>query len=404
MMEIRLPNASGEIRRYTPQPAVQWQRPSKPLSSRRAYAAAHVVPDVLGDNVPGAPAQLDWESTLSFRHEIWSYGMGVADAMDTAQRGMGLDWNASSELIQRSAQEANAVLASGSPALAGKSLRDLLACGAGTDQLDLVDIKPGRVGLDEIVRAYLEQMSVVSGAGAKTILMCSRALAAVADSRDDYLKVYSRLLEEADHPVILHWLGPMFDPALEGYWGSSNIDEATESFLLLINTYRDKVDGIKVSLLNADHEKRLRMAVPAGVRLYTGDDFNYPELIDSDGTHHSDALLGIFASIYPAASAALQNYDRGDSARGRKILDQTRDLGLHLFSAPTVYYKTGVAFLAWLNGLQPGFQMVGGLHSGRSVIHLARVFELADRAGVLLNPELAVRRMKSYLRTCGVEA
>ena len=232
--------------------------------------------------------------------------------------------------------------------------------------------------------------------------MASRALAKVASGPDDYLHVYSTLLQEADRPVILHWLGTMFDPALAGYWGSDDVTRATETFLSLIRESADKVDGVKVSLLDSGHEVALRAALPQDVRLYTGDDFNYPELIDGDGTHHSDALLGIFAAIYPAASAALQSYDAGDPVQARSILDSTRELGKHIFSAPTFYYKTGIAFLSWLNGKQPGFQMVGGLHSGRSVVHLSKTFELADQAGLITNPALAAFRMSDFLRINGV--
>jgi hypothetical protein len=296
------------------------------------------------------------------------------------------------------------VVSAGNAATAGKSVRDLVSCGAGTDQLDLDALPAGDAGIKAVLEAYREQMAVVSEAGPKVILMASRALARAARGPEDYLDVYSTLLQEADQPVILHWLGTMFDPALAGYWGSDDIATATDTFLGLIRDNADKVDGVKVSLLDASHEVALRAALPAGVRLYTGDDFNYPELIDGDGTHHSDALLGIFAAIYPAASVALQNYDAGNSAKAREILDSTREPGKHIFSAPTFYYKTGIAFLSWLNGKQPGFQMVGGLHSGRSVLHLARTFELADQAGLLKDPALAAFRMSDYLRINGVGA
>jgi hypothetical protein len=339
---------------------------------------------------------------MAYRHELWSYGLGVADAMDTAQRGMGLDWAATQQLIKRTGVEAASVVSSGNAATTGKTVRDLVSCGAGTDQLDLEQLPDGAAGIEAVINAYREQIAVVSEAGPKVILMASRALARVARCQDDYLHVYSTLLQEVDQPVILHWLGTMFDPALAGYWGSDDVATATETFLSLIREHADKVDGVKVSLLDASHEVALRAALPAGVRLYTGDDFNYPELIDGDGTHHSDALLGIFAAIYPAASVALQNYDAGDPAKARAILDSTRELGKHIFSAPTFYYKTGIAFMSWLNGKQPGFQMVGGLHSGRSVYHLSRTFELADQAGLLKDPALAAFRMSDYLRINGV--
>ncbi|WP_284763490.1 dihydrodipicolinate synthase family protein [Arthrobacter sp. efr-133-R2A-63] len=404
MTSLLLPNHDGGTRLYKLQPATSWARPTAPLTSRRAYAAAHVIPEATADNTPGAPAHLDWDATMAYRHELWSYGLGVADAMDTAQRGMGLDWAATQQLIKRTGVEAASVVASGNAATAGKTVQDLVSCGAGTDQLDLDSVPEGPAGIKAVLDAYREQIAVVSEAGPKVIIMASRALAKVAASPEDYLHVYSTLLSEVDQPVILHWLGTMFDPALAGYWGSNDVAEATETFLGLIRDHASKVDGVKVSLLDASHEVALRAVLPDGVRLYTGDDFNYPELIDGDGGHHSDALLGIFAAIYPAASVALQKYDAGDAADGRAILDSTRELGKHIFSAPTFYYKTGIAFMSWLNGKQAGFQMVGGLHSGRSVVHLARTFELADQAGLLRDPALAAFRMSDYLRINGVGA
>jgi hypothetical protein len=404
MTSLILPTDDGGTREYRLKPATSWAKPSAPLTARRAYAAAHVIPEVAADNTPGAPAQLDWDATLAYRHELWSYGLGVADAMDTAQRGMGLDWAATQQLIKRTGAEAASVVAAGNPASTGKSVRDLVSCGAGTDQLDITALPEGAAGIQAVIDAYREQIAVVSEAGPKVILMASRALAKVANGADDYLHVYSTLLQEVDQPAILHWLGTMFDPALAGYWGSDDVSVATETFLSLIREHADKVDGVKVSLLDASHEVALRAALPSGVRLYTGDDFNYPELIDGDQTHHSDALLGIFAAIYPAASVALQKYDAGQGAEGRAILDSTRELGKHIFSAPTFYYKTGIAFMSWLNGKQPGFQMVGGLHSGRSVLHLAKTFELADQAGLLKDPSLAAFRMSDFLRINGVGA
>lgn len=403
MNSVFLPGNNGSLSEYVLSEPGSWTRPLAPLQSRKVYAAAHVIPDIYGDNTPGAPAQIDWDATLGFRHEVWSYGLGVADAMDTAQRGMGLDWAATQQLIRRSTAEASAALAAGNPALEGRMVRDLIACGAGTDQLDPAEVAPGNAGLRTVVEAYREQIEVVEGAGAKVILMASRALVQAASNAEDYLWVYTQLLNEAQQPVILHWLGIMFDPALVGYWGSENIDAATETFLELIKTNADKVDGVKVSLLDAEHETQLRTQLPSGVRLYTGDDFNYPELIDGDGSHYSDALLGIFAAIYPAASTALQAYDAGQSEKARAILDSTEALGRHIFTAPTFYYKCGVAFLSWLNGSQPGFQMVGGLHSGRSMPHLVQLFELADRAGLLLDPELAAQRMTTFLAGAGIQ-
>ncbi|WP_106122702.1 dihydrodipicolinate synthase family protein [Nesterenkonia sandarakina] len=403
MPTLRLPSPEGQLLDYTMTGPADFAPPSRPLTSRKVYAAAHVVPVMTAENVPGAPAQLDWEATLAYRHELWSYGLGVADAMDTAQRGMGLDWAATQELIHRSAAEAAAVVRTQRhPAVIGRSVRDLIACGAGTDQLDPGSLEPGRAGLQAVLAAYQEQLTVVEDSGAKVILMASRALAKVASGPEDYLTTYSQLLEQAREPVILHWLGTMFDPALTGYWGSSDVTAATSTFLTLIQDHAEKVDGVKVSLLDAAHEKQLRADLPAGVRLYTGDDFNYPELIHGEDGVHSDALLGIFAAIYPAASAALQAYDAGDPERGLAIMDSTRALGKHIFAAPTLYYKTGIAFLAWLNGHQRGFQLVGGLHSGRSLTHLAHTFVLADQAGLLRDPQLAAERMSALLKTGGL--
>ncbi|MFC8921257.1 dihydrodipicolinate synthase family protein [Cellulosimicrobium sp. NPDC057127] len=385
-----------------------WTTPTAPITSRVAFAAAHVVPHVGADNVPGAPAAVDWDATLAYRHRIWEHGLGVADAMDTAQRGMGLDWAATQELVRRSAAEARSVGAR-------------IACGAGTDQLDPAVVagwEPGDpAALDAVVEAYREQVRLVQDAGAQVIVMASRALARVARSPEDYARVYDAVLAEADAPVILHWLGTMFDPALAGYWGSADVAQATDVFVDLIRAHQGRVDGVKVSLLDADHEKGLRarlaalgsadrtgtgQSAPEPVRLYTGDDFNYPELVVGDGTAHSDALLGIFAAIYPAASTALQALDAGHPDRAHAILASTELLGRHVFAAPTYYYKTGIAFLSWLNGAQPGFQMVGGLQSGRSVAHLVQLVRLADRAGLLLDPDLAARRTRAFLETNGI--
>ncbi|MGZ0149483.1 dihydrodipicolinate synthase family protein [Kribbella sp. WER1] len=360
-----------------------------PATSRLAFAAAHVVADPVGDNSPGAPAVVDWEHTLGFRRHLWSLGLSVAEAMDTAQRGMGLDWKATQELIRRSAAEAP---------------DGRIAVGVGTDQLPAEPSSSDGHALDAVIAAYEEQLAVAEGVGAQPILMASRALCAAAESPDDYRKVYDRLLTQSTKPVILHWLGPMFDPALEGYWGSGPFDAAAAFVVDLINDNVDKVDGIKISLLDASKEVALRNQLPEGVRLYTGDDFNYPELIRGDGERHSDALLGIFAAIAPAAAAALSALDSGDLETYERVFAPTVPLARQIFSAPTYYYKTGIAFLAWLNGFQPGFTMVGGLQTGRSLPHLADTFRLADQAGVLTNPELAVDRFRQLLRVGGIDA
>jgi dihydrodipicolinate synthase/N-acetylneuraminate lyase len=367
--------------RHTLREPASWPAPSGPPASRQAFAAAHVAADPLGDNTPGVPATVDWDATLAFRRHLWSYGLGVAEAMDTAQRGMGLDWTATRELIRRSAAEA-------------KACGGRIAAGAGTDHAEELST------LDDVLAAYTTQLEVVRAAGAQPIVMASRHLAGLARTPEDYRQVYDRILSQVDTPVILHWLGPMFDPALAGYWGSADLAEATGAFLGLVRDHADRVDGVKVSLLDADHEKRLRADLPRGVRLYTGDDFNYPELIKGG----SDALLGVFAAIAPAASAALQALDRGDEAAYEAAFAPTLPLARHVFAAPTYYYKTGIAFLAWLAGHQPGFTMVAGLQSARSLPHLVRAFVLADRAGLLPDPELAVARMEALFAVYGVRA
>lgn len=391
MTVLLLPTADGSLVEHRLAAPPDWPEPDGPLRSRVAYAAAHVVPRVLGENVPGAPADVDWDATLAARHRIWASGLGVAEAMDTAQRGTGVGWAQAAELVRRSTAEA-------------RSCGGAIAAGAGTDQLDLTALPSGRAGLDVVLRAYREQLALVAGSGAVAIVMASRALAAVARSADDYAEVYGALLAEADAPLILHWLGPMFDPLLAGYWGSSDVATATEAFLRIVRERPEKVDGVKVSLLDAEHEVALRRALPPGVRLYTGDDFHYSRLVVGDGTGHSDALLGIFAAIHPAASAAIQALDRDDPSTARSILDGTEPLARTVFERPTFHYKTGIAFLSWLNGHQPGFAMAGGLHAGRSVPHLAEVFRLADRAGLLADPDLAATRMRSFLLVSGVAA
>ncbi|WP_328989369.1 dihydrodipicolinate synthase family protein [Kribbella sp. NBC_01245] len=382
-LELNLPTLSGGLSKYqlvSTAPSVETYEPAR---ERLAFAAAHVVADPLGDNAPGAPAVVDWEHTLAFRRHLWSLGLSVAEAMDTAQRGMGLDWAATQELIRRSAAEAP---------------DGRIAVGVGTDQLG-----PGVHTLDAVIAAYEEQLALAEEVGAQPILMASRALcAAAAGSPDDYRKVYDRLLGQSSRPVILHWLGSMFDPALEGYWGSDSLDTAADIVVDLISDNASAVDGIKVSLLDASKEVALRKRIP--VRLYTGDDFNYPELIKGDGELHSDALLGIFAAIAPAAAAALKALDEGDLATYNALFAPTVPLSRQIFAAPTPYYKTGIAFLAWLNGHQPGFGMVGGLQTGRSLPHLAETFRLADQAGVLTKPELAVHRFRQLLVVGGVDA
>jgi hypothetical protein len=373
---ITLPRPGGVLEPYSPVARSPLPVVGGEPRSRVCYAAAHVVADPLAGGDPTGPAQLDWDATLAFRRHLWAHGLRVAEAMDTAQRGMGLDWAATQELIRRSVAEARAV--------GGK-----LACGAGTDQLPA-----GPASLDDVRRAYAEQVEFVEGEGAPVILMASRALTAAASGADDYRSVYGELLDGASSPVILHWLGEMFDPALAGYWGESPADVVVS----IIEAHAGKVDGIKVSLLDADAEIALRERLPGGIRMYTGDDFNYPSLIRS-GSH---ALLGIFDAIAPAAAAAMHALDHADLERYEALLAPTVPLARHIFAAPTPYYKTGVVFLAFLNGHQRHFRMVGGLESGRSVLHLAELFVLADQAGLLRDPELASARMRHVLALAGV--
>ena len=355
---------------------------SREFDSRVIYAAAHVVADPLADNGPGRPAEVDWDATIRYRRHLWDLGLGVADAMDTAQRGMGLDWEATQELVRRSAEAAGP--------------DDLLACGVGTDQLPAAPTT-----IEKIRAAYLDQLEVVEDAGAGTILMCSRALAATAKGPEEYKALYSELLGEVSGKAILHWLGPMFDPALEGYWGSSNLDEAADVFVDIISENAEKVDGIKMSLLDADAEIALRRRLPDSVRCYTGDDFNYPQLIEGDEQGHSDALLGIFDPLAPLAAKAAKRLDANDPEGFRAILDPTVPLARKVFETPTFHYKTGVVFLAWLSGHQDHFRMVGGMEAGRSIVHLAEVYDLARQIGLFPDENLAEDRFDALLKVAG---
>nr|WSX79368.1 dihydrodipicolinate synthase family protein [Streptomyces sp. NBC_00899] len=384
-MTIQLPDASGVLRGYVPRSQSAALTMDLPLRSRVVYSAAHVVADPLRA-AADEPAAVDWESTLAFRRHLWAHGLGVAEAMDTAQRGMGLDWPVAAELIRRSSAEA-------------RSVGGRIACGVGTDQLT-----GPAASLAEVTAAYEEQLAVVESAGSQAVLMASRALAAIAKGPEDYLQVYGHLLRQSSDRVILHWLGPMFDPALAGYWGSDDLDAATETFLDVIAAHPDKVDGVKISLLDARREVELRRRLPDGVRCYTGDDFNYPELMAGDAQGFSHALLGIFDPLAPLAAAAVSTLDTGDTDGFRRLLDPTVELSRHLFCAPTRFYKTGVVLLAWLAGHQQHFTMVGGLQSARSLPHLARAYELADRVGLFPDPALAEARMRGLLTLHGVDA
>jgi len=376
-----------------------YTKPTSPLRSRVAYAAAHVVPQTWADNTPGRPAEVDWDATLDFRRAVYSWGLGVADAMDTAQRNMGLDAAATRELIARSAQVAREEGGS-------------VVVGVNTDH-----IEAEHISVDEVIDAYKEQLHFTEEQGAGPVLMASRHLARAAESADDYRRVYREVLGSATTPVVLHWLGTAFDPVLEGYFGSPDWREASAVLLEIIEENVDKVAGVKMSLLDAASEVSVRERLPEGVRMFTGDDFNYvgliggadvpdarqPERDANSSRQHSDALLGAFAAITPVASAAIQALDAGDPARYLEILEPTEELSRQVFAAPTFYYKTGVAFLSWLNGHQPAFQMVGGLHSARSLPHLSRIVELANSSLAFERPELAMIRWHGMLRHNGID-
>ena len=385
MTTIALPRADGTLERYTLHAPRLWSRPPAPFRSRVAYAAAHVVCDPLADVDVLSDARVDWDSTLAYRRHLWSYGFAVAETMDTAQRGSGLTWPMAKELIKRSIAESRAE-------------RGIIACGAGTDHLAPTDA----VTIEDVERAYADQVGFVEGEGSRAILMASRALVRAARSADDYQRVYDSILRQVRQPVILHWLGDMFDPALAGYWGSQDLDAAMDVCLSVISEHHDKIDGIKVSLLDAEREIDMRRRLPEGVRMYTGDDFNFAELIAGDECGHSDALLGIFDTIAPAASAALQALDDDDVARYHAVLAPTVPLSRQIFRAPTHAYKTGVVFLAYLNGHQSHFRMLGGAESARSVIHLAELVRLADCAGLIEDPDLAAQRARAVFAVAGI--
>jgi Protein of unknown function (DUF993) len=412
-LHLNLPTLAGGLDRYTlrgepvaavPTGMLAGAASKRVALNRVAYSAAHVVADPRAAIDPWLQCAVDWDATIAYRRYLWSLGLGVAESMDTAQRGMGLDWPTSLELIRRTL------------AAAKDTPGALVASGCGTDHLNIDDV----TSVDDVVRAYEFQMEAIEQLGGKLIVMASRALARVAKSPADYERVYDRILSQARAPVILHWLGDMFDPALKGYWGSDDVDAAMQTALNVINAHPGKVDGIKISLLNKDKEIAMRRRLPAtggpdglGVRMYTGDDFNYAELIAGDGfgavngqltTHgKSDALLGIFDAIAPVASAALAELAQGKEAQFHALLAPTVALSRHIFQAPTRFYKTGVVFMAWLNGHQSHFSMVGGQQSTRSLIHLAELFRLADAANCLQQPELAVRRMQAFCAVHGIE-
>jgi hypothetical protein len=385
--QLKLPGADRSIETYRLAGSRTFPAKLQGTLNRVAFSAAHVVSDPLADVDPWLSAAVDWDRTIAFREHVWDLGLGVAEAMDTAQRGMGLDWPTSLELIQRSVRAAKA---------RGNAL---VFSGAGTDHLAPEDAR----NLDDVIRAYEEQIAAIEKAGGRIILMASRALARIGRSADDYIKVYDRVLSQVREPVIIHWLGDMFDPALANYWGTENLDAAMDVAAGVINGNAAKVDGVKVSLLDKQREIDMRRRLDRQVKMYTGDDFNYAELIAGDEKGFSHALLGIFDAIAPAASYALSRLAAGDAAGFHDVLGPTVPLSRHIFKAPTRFYKTGIVFMAYLNGHQDHFTMVGGQESTRSTLHLVELFRLADKAGLLANPELATRRMQATLALRGIE-
>jgi hypothetical protein len=384
---IVLPTKDRRLEPYvTGEPIVFPSKSEARRFNRIAFAAAHIVADPLADIDPWEAAAIDWDKTIAFRHYLWDLGLGVAEAMDTAQRSGGLDWSNAKALIGHALDAARS-----RPGVK-------ICCGVGTDHLDA----KADAQVDPIIRAYEEQIEAVEAMGGRLVIMASRALARAAKTPADYAYVYGRILRQVKEPIIIHWLGEMFDPALAGYWGSADHAAAMETCLAIIRDHAAKIDGVKISLLSRDKEIEMRRRLPPGVRMYTGDDFNYAELIAGDEHGYSDALLGIFDAIAPAASAGLARLSVGDLQGFHGILEPTVPLSRHIFKAPTRFYKTGVVFLAWLNGLQDHFIMVGGQESARSLLHLVELFRLADKARVLHDPDLAASRMSKLLAMRGL--
>ncbi|QCI63156.1 dihydrodipicolinate synthase family protein [Phreatobacter stygius] len=382
---VVLPTASRGLEHYKLSAPKSFPRTATPLN-RVALAAAHMVADPLAEVDPWLGVAIDWDRTMAYRDYLWGLGLGVAEAMDTAQRGMGLDWPMALELIQRSVRAAKATPGA------------VVFSGAGTDHLD-----PAEAGsLDDVIRAYETQFEAIEAAGGRIIMMASRALARVAKGPADYARVYDRILGQSAEPVIIHWLGDMFDPALSGYWGTADLDAAMDTAVGVINANAARIDGVKVSLLDKDKEIAMRRRLDKRVLMYTGDDFNYAELIAGDAQGYSHALLGIFDAIAPAAAGALSALADDDLETFHAIFAPTVPLSRHIFKAPTRFYKTGVVFVAYLNGHQDHFTMVGGQESTRSTQHLAELFRLADKAGILRDPERAAARMAAVMAVRGV--
>ena len=384
MAELLLPIADGTLARVDLAEPAALITASTPPTSRAVYAAAHVVADPLHacDPLPGVE-QIDWEATLELRRRLWSLGLGVAESMDTAQRGMGLNWDGARELALRTLADA-------------KDRGGEVVVGIATDQ-----INSPTADLAQIRDAYLDQMNDIESAGGSVVMMASRHLARAAKTPDDYFTVYDEVLAQATRPVILHWLGAMFDPALSGYWGYDEPKAAMGGVVDIIGAHVDKVRGIKVSLLDAALETMLREMIPAPARVFTGDDFNYVDLIAGDGTRHSEALLGAFAAVPRFASAAFARLDADDVEGFRRVLEPTVPLSRLVFAAPTQYYKVGVAWLTYLDGGQDHFRMIGGFETGRNLLHLAELVRAAGAIGLFADPELTARRTTAFFAAQG---
>src|ERR1700749_4937264 len=253
-LSLKLPTPGGAIETYRLAASRTFPVKLSGTLNRVAFSAAHVVAAPLADVDPWLTAAIDWDRTIAFREHVWDLGVGVAEAMDTAKRGMGLDWPTSLELIQRSVAAAKA---------RGNAL---VFSGAGTDHLAPEDAR----SLDDVIRAYEEQIAAVEKAGGRIILMASRALARLGRNADDYAGVYDRVLSQVREPVIIHWLGDMFDPALASYWGTASLDEAMNIAVGIINANAARVDGVKVSLLDQQREIDMRRRLGKGIKMYTG--------------------------------------------------------------------------------------------------------------------------------------
>lgn len=383
---LRLPETGGGMRTHVMREPAVFEKHPRPFTSRTVLAAPHVVADVRAEYTPGVAPPVDWESTMAFRRHLWSYGIGVAEGMDTSERGVGgLMWPQAQELIALGIEEA---------AAAGGAI----VCGAGTDQ-----ISSAQPSLEHVIDAYLEQTSYIEGRGGATVIRASHALVAAAKSDEDYLKVYGTVLASLERPAIVHWLGTVFDPTLAGYWGHDDVRAAMRVVLEMAHSNVDSLRGIKFSLLDDELESEFRRLVPPSVQVFTGDDYGYTQLLLGDSEHHSHGLLGVLDPIAPIASAAFAALDQGDESSFTETMDATIPFAVKMFEPPAASYKVGVVFTAWLSGHQEHFRMVTGREGMRSLQHLTDLFVLADALGLYPDPELAAHRMRILLAMGGVE-